>query len=41
MTELRAAVAAFKDQGNKLYVPFFEGLLADIEADSDAAGALT
>ena len=41
VTELRAAVAAFKDQGNKLYVPFFEGLLADIEADSDAAGALT
>ena len=24
-----------------MYVPFFEGLLADIEADSDAAGALT
>ena len=41
LTELRAAVAAYKDQGNKLYVPLFQGLLADIEADGDADGALT
>ena len=40
-TELRQALAAFTDQGNKLFVPFFQGLLAEIEAQGDAEGALT
>ena len=41
VTELQAAVAAYKDLGNKLYVPFFQGLLADLEAEGqDAEGAL-
>jgi len=31
-TELRQALAAFTDQGNKIFVPFFQGLLAGIEA---------
>jgi predicted ATPase len=39
-TELRQALAAFTDQGIKQFVPFFQGLLAEIEA-RDAAGALT
>ena len=34
-------MAAYKNQGNKLYVPLFQGLLAEIEADGDADGALT
>jgi predicted ATPase len=40
-TELRRALVAFTDQGNKLSVPFFQGLLAEIEAQGDAEGALT
>jgi tetratricopeptide (TPR) repeat protein len=40
-TGLRQALAAFTDQGNKLDVPFFQGLLAEIEAQGDAEGALT
>jgi class 3 adenylate cyclase/tetratricopeptide (TPR) repeat protein len=40
-TELRRALAAYTDQGNKQFVPFFQGLLAEIEAQGDAAGALT
>jgi predicted ATPase len=40
-TELRQALAAVIDQGSKLYVPFFQGLLAEIEAQGDAEGALT
>jgi predicted ATPase len=40
-TELRQALAAFTDQGNKVTVPFFQGLLAEIEAQGDAEGALT
>jgi predicted ATPase len=40
-TELRQALAAYTDQGNKLYVPFYQGLLAEIEAQRDAEGALT
>jgi predicted ATPase len=40
-TELRQALEALTDQGDKLIVPFFQGLLADIEAKGDAAGALT
>jgi predicted ATPase len=34
-------LAAFTDQGNKLDVPLFQGLLAEIEAQDDAEGALT
>jgi hypothetical protein len=40
-TELRRALVSFTDQGNKLSVPFFRGLLAEIEAQDDAEGALT
>ena len=39
-TELRRALAAFTDQGNKVYVPFFQGLLAEIEAQDNTEGAL-
>jgi predicted ATPase len=35
------ALAAIIDQESKLYVPFFESLLAEIEAQGDAEGALT
>jgi predicted ATPase len=38
-TELRQALATFTDQG-KLFVPFYQGLLAEIEAQDDAEGAL-
>jgi class 3 adenylate cyclase/predicted ATPase len=38
--ELRQALAAYTDQGNKFLVPFFQGLLAEIEAQGDAEGAL-
>jgi hypothetical protein len=42
VTELRHAITAYTDQGNKLYVPFFQGLLAEIEAEGqDVEGALT
>jgi class 3 adenylate cyclase/predicted ATPase len=40
-TELRQALAALIEQGNKAFVPFFQGLLAEIEAQGDAGGALT
>jgi predicted ATPase len=40
-TELRRALAAYADQGSKLSVPFFQGLLAEIEAQEDADGALS
>jgi class 3 adenylate cyclase/predicted ATPase len=40
-TKLQQALAAFTDQGNKALVPFFEGLLAEIEAEEDAERALT
>jgi hypothetical protein len=33
--KLRQALAAFTDQGNKLLVPFYQGLLAEIEAQGD------
>jgi predicted ATPase len=39
-TELRQALAAYTNQGNKLYVPFYQGLLAEIGAQGDAEGAL-
>jgi tetratricopeptide (TPR) repeat protein len=38
---LRQALAAVTDQGIKLFVPFYQGLLAEIEAQGDAEGALT
>jgi hypothetical protein len=38
--KLRKALAAYTDQGDKLQVPFFQGLLAESEAQGDAAGAL-
>ena len=37
VTELRAALAAYTDQGNKLYVPFYQGLLAEIEMEGEGA----
>jgi predicted ATPase len=41
MTELRDALAAFLGQGNKLFAPLFQGLLAELEADGeDEGGAL-
>jgi predicted ATPase len=33
--ELRLAIAAYIDQGNRLYVPWFQGLLAELDADAD------
>jgi len=39
--ELRQALAAYTGQGNKRFVPFFQGLLAEIETQRDAEGALT
>jgi predicted ATPase len=38
---LRQALAAVTEQGNKLWVPFYRGLLAEIEAHRDAEEALT
>src|SRR5262249_26431392 len=38
--ELRQALAAYTDQGNKAFVPFYQGLLAEIEAQGNAEGAL-
>jgi DNA-binding response OmpR family regulator/class 3 adenylate cyclase/predicted ATPase len=41
MTGLREALAAYLGQGNKLFVPVFQGLLAELEAEGDDAdGAL-
>ena len=37
--ELRQAVARYQDQGNKVLLPLFKGLLADIEAVADGAKA--
>ena len=39
--QLRQALAAYTDQGNKFLVPFFQGLLAEIEAQDDAEGGLS
>jgi predicted ATPase len=39
-TEVRQALAALTDQGIKLFVPFYQALLAEIEAQGDAEGAL-
>jgi predicted ATPase len=41
ITGLREALAAYFRQGNKLYAPLFQGLLAELEAEKDDAdGAL-
>jgi predicted ATPase len=40
-TSPRQALAAYTAQGNKAFVPFFQGLLAEIEAQDEADGALT
>jgi predicted ATPase len=41
MTGLREALAAYLGQGSKLFVPLFQGLLAELEAEADdAEGAL-
>ena len=41
MTELREALAAYLGQENKLRAPLFQGLLAELEAEENAAdGAL-
>jgi class 3 adenylate cyclase/predicted ATPase len=41
MTGLREALAAYLGQGNKLFVPLFQGRLAELEAEgNDADGAL-
>jgi class 3 adenylate cyclase/predicted ATPase len=39
--QLREALAEYTNQGNKLLVPFYLGLLAEIEAQGDAEEALT
>ena len=36
--DLRLAVAAYLDQGNRLYVPWFQGLLAELDAEADNSG---
>ena len=36
-TELRQALAAYTDEGNRAWVPFFQGLLAEIEAEGQGA----
>jgi class 3 adenylate cyclase/predicted ATPase len=42
MTELRQALAAYADQGNKLFAPVFQGRLAEFDAEGqDAEGVLT
>jgi predicted ATPase len=37
--ELRRALASYRDQGNRIWVPIFRGLLAEIEARGQAAEA--
>jgi class 3 adenylate cyclase/predicted ATPase len=39
--ELRQALASYTDPGNKVLVPFFQGLLAEIEGQGNVEGALT
>jgi predicted ATPase len=40
-TELRRALAAYTDQGSTFSVPFFQALLAEVEAQGNAEGALS
>ncbi len=37
-TELRQAIAAYINQGNRLYVPWFQGLLAELGTEADSSG---
>jgi class 3 adenylate cyclase/predicted RNase H-like nuclease len=37
VTELRQALTAYLSQGNKLFAPFFKGLLAELEAEGQGA----
>ena len=39
LIELRQALAAWAESGNRLFAPFFHGLLAEIEAEVDGADA--
>jgi predicted ATPase len=39
--QLRQTLAAYTDHGNKLMMPSFQGLLAEIEAQGNVEGALT
>ena len=39
--ELRQGLEACTDQGMKMWVPFYQGLLAETQAQSDAEGALS
>jgi tetratricopeptide (TPR) repeat protein len=39
--EVRQGMAALADQGNKLYLPFFQARLAELESDIGEEGALT
>jgi predicted ATPase len=41
VSDLRRALVPFTDQGDKVFVPFFQGLLAEIEAQDDSEGALS
>jgi hypothetical protein len=36
VVDLRQVSAAYTDQGNKLFVPFYQSLLAEIEAQGNA-----
>jgi adenylate cyclase len=38
-TELRRALAAYTDQGNRYFVPVFQGLLAELEAEGQGTEA--
>jgi predicted ATPase len=40
-TDLRQTLQTYTDQGNKMYVPFFQGHLAELEAEQGAEGALS
>jgi adenylate cyclase len=40
LAKLEEALCAYSDQGNRAYVPFFQGLLAEIEAEEDADAAV-
>ena len=39
MTKLRQALAAYTAEGNKFWLPFFHGLIAEIEAEGQNAEA--
>ena len=41
VTELRQALQIYTDQGNKMYAPFFQGHLAELEFEQGAEGTLS